>query len=111
MVGFLRWLVSVFMAAIIIVFALVNRTPVAVTWSPVHGPVDLPLFLPVVGGLFVGFLFGGLIVWFNGAATRRDRRKQRKTIERLENELTRLQGTPAPSSSALLADQSAQDYD
>ncbi len=110
MLGFLRWIISVLFAAIVIVFVLTNRVPVPITWSPIHPPYEIPVFAPVLAGLALGFIFGALIVWLGEAPVRRERRRQRKTIKKLEQELETAKETPATdaSSTALLSSQSKE---
>lgn len=87
MTVFLRSTLSILIAAATILFSLANRDTVSVTFSPVHGPIDTPVFLLGLGGLAIGFLIGGIMVWLNGSASRTERRKQRKAIKALEKKL------------------------
>lgn len=87
MVAIIRWIVSLLVAVAAILFAVANREAASVVWSPLHAPVELPLFVWVLGGTLIGFVLGGFMVWLNGAAVRRERRRQRKIIRTLEKEL------------------------
>ena len=89
MTAVLRWILSVAITFVVIAFALVNRSPVEIIWSPVHAPASLPLFLPVLIGTVFGFFSGGFMVWLNGAATRHERRRQKKIICELEKQIDR----------------------
>lgn len=83
----LRSFISLFIAALAILFALGNRGAVSVTYSPVHDPVTMPVFVLALSGVVIGFIVGGIIVWLNEASIRADRRKQRKIIRVLEEKL------------------------
>ena len=87
MIAVLRWILSVAITFIVIAFALVNRNPVEMVWSPVHAPASLPLFLPVLIGVAFGFLSGGFMVWLNGAAVRREQNRQKKIIRELGKQI------------------------
>lgn len=70
-----------------VLFALGNRDDVAFIWSPFHDPVQLPVFAPVLVAMLAGFMAGGFFVWVNGAPVRAERRRARKQIAKLEEEL------------------------
>lgn len=87
MISLLRWVISTIAMIGIIVFAVANRAPVAVQWSPVHDPVELPAFLLALMGLAAGFILGSLLVWLNAAASRKEARQMKKTVKKLEKVL------------------------
>ncbi len=87
MIAVLRWMFACALTVIVVAFALSNRTPVEMIWSPVHAPAALPLFLPVLIGIAFGFLAGGFMVWLNGAAARSEQRRQKKAIRDLEKKI------------------------
>lgn len=89
--GFIRTILGLVTALIIIAFALQNRTAIDVTLSPMHAPYTLPVYAIALAGMLLGFLLGGFMVWLNAATTRRDKRKQKKQIKTLEKEVTNLQ--------------------
>ncbi|MBU0858311.1 MAG: LapA family protein [Alphaproteobacteria bacterium] len=87
MMTLLRWFISLIVAVAAVLFALGNRDDVAFVWSPLHDAVTLPVFVPVLAALLVGFMAGGFVVWLNAAPVRAERRKQRKRITKLEADL------------------------
>ena len=87
MIAVLRWILACALSVAVIAFSLANRGQIGMIWSPVHAPISLPLFLPVLIGVITGFLSGGFMVWLNGAAARRERRKQKRTIHDLEKQV------------------------
>ena len=100
MIAVLRWIFACALTVAVIAFALANRVPVDMIWSPVHAPVSLPFFLPVLIGASIGFLSGGFMVWLNAATSRREQRRQKKTIRALEKKVEEIAaenyGTAAP---------------
>lgn len=84
MTGLIRGLLSLLIAAAAILFALANREDVAITWSPLHPPYDLPVFAVALGALLLGFLLGGLFVWLGQIPMTV---KHRRTIKALEKEI------------------------
>ena len=56
-----------------------------VTLYPFLDGWPLPLALVFIAGVFIGFLWGGLIVWLNGGNIRRGNRELRSKIRNLEN--------------------------
>lgn len=87
MIAVLRWIFACALTVLIVAFALANRAPVEMVWSPVHAPASLPLFLPVLIAAAAGFLCGGLTVWLNASSARREGRRQKKTIRELEKKI------------------------
>ena len=87
MIGLLRSLFSILVAATAILFALGNLEMTKLNWNPFTEPLDLPVFVIGLGGVLVGFICGGFMVWMNGAVVRKERRKQKKTIRDLEAKL------------------------
>lgn len=97
MIALLRLIVSILVTVSAVLFALANRDPVPLIWSPFHEPLMIPACLLGLGGILIGFILGGFMVWLNGAAVRRDRRRQRKTIQKLEEQIEKSIRQPFPS--------------
>lgn len=83
----LRWIAGFLLILCTGVFAIFNRTQVDVIWNPVEEPLSLPLYAVALGALALGFLAGGLCVWVNMEPLRREKRRQKKDIKRLEKAL------------------------
>ena len=88
----LRWFVGFIITVSIAVFAVLNREEVSFFWNPLVSDeaIVIPVYMVALGSMALGFVFGGVIVWFNAANVRRERRKQKKEIKVLEKELDRL---------------------
>ena len=84
---FLRWIIGFIFAIFLAGFAVLNIHSVSLVWSPVHEPLDLPLYMIALPLMALGFICGGFIVWLNNAPARRTKRKQSKQIKALEKEV------------------------
>ena len=95
-----RWIAGFVFTVVLAAFAVANRELVSVIWSPLHDPVELPLYLIAAGAFVSGFLFGGIIVWMNGGSVRREKRRQGKVLKDLERKVESMEGRGFDSSSA-----------
>lgn len=84
---FLSSLLAVVLTPALILFAVFNLEHASLTWSPIHQPVDLPLYLIVLVPLAAGFVLGLFMGWLAGSRTRGRSRAQRREIKKLEKEL------------------------
>jgi len=87
MYDLLRWILGLVVTVIAILFAIANRASVALVWSPVNDPVNLPLCAPVLIGVAAGFLLGGAFVWLAAGSQRSEHRQHKKKIGELERQL------------------------
>jgi hypothetical protein len=87
MIIVLRSVLSIFLAAGAILFALANRGDVAVVYSPVHESIIIPVFILGLGAMFAGFLIGAVIVWMNGSEIRKKYRIQSRAMKKMERGL------------------------
>ncbi len=85
--GLIRWIFGLLIALILVAFAVFNRNSVSLTWSPVHAPLELPLYMIGLVLMAIGFFTGTLMTWMNMSKVRQDRRRQKKQIKILEKEL------------------------
>ena len=88
--SFLRAIFGFTIAIILTAFAVANRQDIILNYSPIHAPLELPLYLIALLFLVIGFIFGTVLMWLNSAPVHRLKRQQRKTIKALEKELSRL---------------------
>jgi len=78
---FIAWLLGLPIAIILIALSVANRQSISFSLDPIarENPlyaIDLPLFVPILGAMFIGLLFGSLIVWINQGRWRRAARKK-----------------------------------
>ncbi len=86
----ISWIVTLPLMLAVVVFSLANRGDVSLDLWPFKESITLPLFLPLLGALFVGLLIGGAVAWLSGARHRRRARELRFDKTYLEREVIRL---------------------
>jgi uncharacterized integral membrane protein len=57
------------------IFAIANRSTVAIDLWPLPQSIDLPLFAAVFGPALVGFLIGAVVTWYSAVARHRRARR------------------------------------
>ena len=80
----LRWLITVPVAIIVVIFAVKNRGDASVNLWPFDLIITWPLFAFVFIGAGVGFVFGAALMWFTAAPARRRARERAGQIRELE---------------------------
>jgi uncharacterized integral membrane protein len=100
MKGFLKALLLVPIMAVVILFAVMNRTPVTVELDPLglmgQGmPVSVPLFLLVFLAVAVGVVLGGAAVWLAQGRHRKSARLNAREAARFRAEIDRMRQEPA----------------
>ena len=108
MAAILKWLLLVPVAALVIMLAVVNRTPVTVVVDPFPPPSDgltfsAPLFLVILASVIVGVVIGGFGAWLRQGRHRRTARqaqaeaqRQRVEADRLRSQINAFVSLPAP---------------
>ena len=103
MIRFLKGLVLLPVAVVVIALAVANRSPVRLSFDPfspdmpVFG-VTLPLYAILFAAVGLGVLMGGCGAWLGQSGTRRTSAERRREIRRLEGETARLKTyAPAPA--------------
>jgi uncharacterized integral membrane protein len=87
----LRWLITLPLAIVLVVFAVNNRGPVEVDLFPFGLFISWPLFVFVFLGLVLGLLIGLIFVWFYGYAARKAAHEHKARIRKLERSVKTLQ--------------------
>jgi lipopolysaccharide assembly protein A len=78
----LYWILAGALAALAGLFALNNRGELTVDFWPVGPELQMPIFVALVGALYVGFALGAAVMWFAaGRARGRARAAERKAAE------------------------------
>ena len=88
---FLTWLLALPIGIVVVALAVANRRPVTLSLDPFRPDdpalaVTLPLFLPILGAVILGVVFGGVAVWFGQGKHRKAARAGRRAAGRLEVE-------------------------
>lgn len=99
----MRYIRYAFLAALavcLITVALANRQFVTLQAMPtdlanligVSPSIELPLFVVIFGGLIAGLLIGFVWEWLREHRIRSEANRAKKTVGKLEKEVTRLRG-------------------
>lgn len=83
----LRWIAGFTIALLLAAFAVANRQTANLYWSPFHGPLHVPLYMPALGFMAAGFLVGIVMMGLNSLPLWWASKKQKKQIRKLEQEL------------------------
>jgi hypothetical protein len=117
MIRFLKSLVLLPVAAVVVLLAVANRSAVRLSFDPFSADapvlsVDLPLYAILFGAVALGIVVGGIFTWLGQGRVRASARHHRRESMRHEREATRLRahvpdgetpGFPAPGRAALPA--------
>jgi len=96
----LRFIFLGLLAIVLLAVASANRTPVAVRLLPPEMDaffstglsVELPLFLVIFLGIIAGLAIGFVWEWFREAKLRAEASQHKRKVVHLEREVTRLKG-------------------
>ena len=89
----IRTFIGFLIAITLIAFAVTNRQTTTLVYSPLHDPLELPLYMVTLLFMAAGFVLGVFILWINTSKTRKTKREQMKAIKALEKELETLKDT------------------
>lgn len=104
MIRFLKALVLLPVAILIVLLAVANRAPVTLSLDPFSREApeiaaQLPLFAVIFAAVMVGVVIGGTATWLAQGKHRRARRQFRREVTQLRGETERLRTQSRPSSS------------
>jgi uncharacterized membrane protein YciS (DUF1049 family) len=104
--SFLKGIILLPIAIIVVLLAVANRHPVLVSFDPFSGEapefsLTLPLFAIVFAAVMLGVVIGGIGAWLAQADNRRARRQAAREVSRLraEAERARVQAAVQPTPS------------
>ncbi|MDB5510770.1 MAG: LapA family protein [Enterovirga sp.] len=106
MLSFLKALVLLPIALVVVLLSVANRAPVTFSFDPFANgapelAVTLPLFAVVLGSLALGVILGGFGSWIAAGKQRRARRSSSREINRLKAEADRLRASLVSNRPAL----------
>lgn len=84
------WIILTPLVFGLILFAASNRADVSLRLWPFDYELTAPVALVGVGGLFLGFLWGAVMVWISGGAARGRARREAHRADGAEKEVQRL---------------------
>ncbi|WP_232628488.1 LapA family protein [Methylobacterium sp. Leaf118] len=105
MIRFLKALILLPVAIVVVLLAVANRDAVTLSLDPFSPEpvfsVVLPLYVVVFGAVALGILVGGVGSWLSQGTTRQRARFHRREADRLAMEAASLKtfGAPAPTPS------------
>lgn len=88
MMSFLRWIFTLLLVVLAVLFALAHKQEVSFIYSPFQEPIILPLYAFGLGLLAIGFIFGAVSAWIGMHNTRKDRKDAKKSLKSKEKELS-----------------------
>ncbi len=87
----LFWIVVLPLLLLAAFFAISNRETVTIALWPFLDGVTAPLFLALTVALYLGFVLGALVMWWQGAGARARARREARRAEMLEREKASLE--------------------
>lgn len=100
MIRFLKALILLPVAILVVLLAVANRAPVTLSLDPFSKDApefaaQLPLFAVIFAAVMVGVIIGGMASWLAQSKTRRARRRYRREADQLRHETERLRSQNA----------------
>jgi uncharacterized integral membrane protein len=95
MTGFIKGIILLPIAIIVVLLAVANRHPVLLSFDPFSGDapelsLTVPLFALVFAAVMLGVVIGGVGAWLAQGDNRRARRQAAREVGRLRAEAERL---------------------
>ena len=87
---FLRLLIAAPFLLILVLFALSNTAATRLTMWPTDFALEMPLSLTILAAMALGFLLGGMMVWFTELGQRRRARRAEANVRQLEAQVADL---------------------
>ncbi len=93
---FLKWLVLLPVGIVLLIFAIVNRHPVTLSFDPFEAAstklqITAPLFIVMFAALAIGIVVGGCVTWMLQGRHRRAASRSRAEAARLQAQIGQLQ--------------------
>ncbi|WP_323007450.1 LapA family protein [Pseudorhodobacter sp.] len=110
MIRYLRYVLLVTLAIVLLTVAIANRAPVTLNALPpdmaafasLHYTLTIPLYLVIFAGIIAGLMIGFVWEWFREHKHRATASNRAREIARLERELAALRrSAPAPKDDVL----------
>ena len=74
-VKYLSWIITLPITVIVVIFALSNLHEVTFGFWPLDDTIPLPLYIAVLSTFLIGFICGGVVLWFSAGKVRRRARR------------------------------------
>ena len=107
MIRFLKALVLLPVAILVVLLAVANRAPVQLSLDPFSQEApefatQVPLFAVIFASVMLGVVIGGMATWLAQGKHRRARRQYRREAQHLKLETERMRAQSAPSGAPAL---------
>lgn len=97
----LKWLVTLPLIILLLVFALSNRAAATLNFWPFDLTLALPLSFMLVATLVLGLLLGGFTVWLGDLKHKLEANRLRHEVTALNRRIAELQLAAAPKAMAV----------
>ncbi len=87
---YISWIITLPITVIVVIFAISNLNNISVAFWPFEGTFSLPLYIAVLTTFVIGFVCGGVVLWFSAGKTRRRARKFEYEAVGLKREVSSL---------------------
>ena len=107
MIRFLKALLLLPVAILVVLLAVANRAPVQLSLDPFSQEApefatQVPLFAVIFASVMLGVVIGGIATWLAQGKHRRARRQYRREAQHLKLETERMRAQSAPSGAPAL---------
>jgi uncharacterized integral membrane protein len=97
--SFIKGIILLPIAVIVVLLAVANREPVRLSFDPFSSSapeisLTLPLFAILFAAVALGVVIGGIGAWLSQADNRRARRQSTRELNRLRSETERMRSYP-----------------
>ncbi|WP_169543782.1 LapA family protein [Sneathiella aquimaris] len=98
----ISWIFLIFLGIFVITLSIGNRESVSFSLFPLPFVMDVPLFMLILAGGFLGVLLGAFRTWISDGKLRRENRQLKQEVGKLKGDLSRLaaEKTPEPDKTA-----------
>ena len=107
MLRFVKALLLLPVAVLVVLLAVANRAPVRISLDPFSQDApefatEVPLYAVIFAAVMLGVVIGGTATWLAQGKHRRARRQYRRETQHLKTETERLRAQAAPSAMTAL---------
>ncbi|MBO6826677.1 MAG: LapA family protein [Sneathiella sp.] len=101
---YISWGFIALLCLIVVTLSIGNREAVTFSLFPLPFVMDIPLFILILAGAFLGVLLGSLRTWMADGKARRENRHHKQEVLRLKGEVSRLEKLIAEKDAAISKD-------
>ncbi|MBE7636111.1 DUF1049 domain-containing protein [Sneathiella sp. P13V-1] len=101
---YISWAFLAILGLIIITLSIGNRDTVTFSLFPLPFVMDIPLFILILSGGFLGVILGAFRTWMADGKARRENRANKQEVLRLKGVVSRLEREMAAQDAAIAKD-------